>query len=227
MTRATAVPERRRLLRGLYAITPETDDTARLAALVQAALDGGARLVQYRAKRQAAAVRQRQGEALLRLCRERGVPLIINDDVELAASLGAEGVHLGRDDGDPRRVRERLPAAILGVSCYADPARVAAAAQAGADYAGVGSVFASATKPDAARAGLEGLVAARSAAPIPIAAIGGITVTNAAQAVAAGADMIAVLSALFDAPDVAAAARALSRPFTMDASHARTQPAAL
>jgi len=227
MTTATAAPERRRPLRGLYAITPETHDTARLVALVRAALDGGAHLVQYRAKLQDAATRRRQGEALLRLCRERGVPLIINDDVELAASLGADGVHLGREDGDPRRARARLPAAILGVSCYADPARVAAAARAGADYAGVGSIFASATKPEAARAGLDGLAAARLAAPIPIAAIGGITVANAAQAVAAGADMIAVLSALFDAPDVAAAARALSRPFKTDASHARTQPAAL
>lgn len=222
--------EHRARLRGLYAITPETDDDARLVGLVRAALDGGARLVQYRVKRLAARDRLRQAQALLVLCRERQVPLIVNDDVELAVCVGADGVHLGRDDGDPRDLRSRLPGAILGVSCYDDPARVVAAEAAGADYAGIGSVFASSTKPQAARAGLEAILHARRLARLPVAAIGGITAGNVAQAVAAGADMVAVISALFDAPDVTEAARMLSRPFdpeTESDSHVRTQPATL
>ena len=220
--------ERRRLLRGLYAITPETDDLARLLALARCAIDGGARLVQYRAKRLAAHERLCQAGALLALCRERGIPFIVNDDLELALRIGADGVHLGRDDGDPVEARRRLPGAIVGVSCYDDPARAVAAAQAGADYAGIGSVFASSTKPQAVRAGLAALSEARRRASIPIAAIGGITAANAERAVAAGADMLAVVSALFDAPDVAAAARALSRPFDTDTlPHVRTQPATI
>jgi thiamine-phosphate pyrophosphorylase len=221
-------PERGGQLRGLYAITPETADLPRLLEQVRAALDGGARLVQYRAKGLGAAGRLRQAEALLQLCRERGVPLIVNDDLELAIGIAADGVHLGRDDGDPRLARDRLPEAILGVSCYNDPARAVAAAAAGADYVGIGSVFASPTKPQAVHAGLDVLAEARRAARVPVAAIGGITIANAGLAVAAGADMIAVISALFDVPDVAAAARALSRPFATDPErHVRTQPAAV
>ena len=220
--------ERRRLLRGLYAITPETDDLARLVALAQCAIDGGARLVQYRSKRLPAHVRLRQAQALLDLCRSLGVPLIVNDDLELAISIAADGVHLGREDGDPRDARSRLPEAILGVSCYDDPGRATAAAEAGADYVGIGSVFPSATKPLAVRSGLAAIAEAKRCSPVPVAAIGGITPANAAQAVAAGADMLAVISSLFDAPDVTAAARALSRPFDTDPqSHVRTQPAAL
>jgi thiamine-phosphate pyrophosphorylase len=220
--------ERSRQLRGLYAITPETEDLPRLLDMVRAALDGGARLVQYRAKNLGARKRMSQAQALLLLCRERGVPLVVNDDLELAVTLAADGVHLGRDDGDPRKARERLPMAILGVSCYNDPARAAMAAAAGADYVGIGSVFSSPTKPQAVRAPLDVLAEAKRVARIPVAAIGGITIANAGEAVAAGADMIAVLSALFDAPDVAQAARALSRPFATEPErHVRTQPAAL
>lgn len=205
-------------LRGLYAITPEEPDTALLLSLVRAAIDGGAALVQYRAKDAKPALRARQAEALLRLCRERGVPLIVNDDLELAAAIGADGVHLGRDDGDPRAARERMPGTILGVSCYDDPARAQSAALAGADYVGIGAVFPSATKPEAAFAGLSRIADARRRCGLPVAAIGGITPANAARAVAAGADMIAVISALFLAPDVTAAARALSRPFKTELS---------
>lgn len=224
----TSANERRGRLRGLYAVTPEIDDSAALLALVTSAIDGGARLVQYRAKRLSSRVRLRQAAMLVERCRERGVPLIVNDDLELALAVGADGVHLGRDDGDPREARSRLPGGILGVSCYDDVALAVAAAEAGADYAGIGSVFSSATKPRASRAGLALLAQARSQARIPVAAIGGITPGNAPEAVAAGADMLAVISALFGAPDVAAAARALSRPFgTEENAHVRTQPAAL
>ena len=224
----TSATERRWRLRGLYAVTPETDDLARLHRLVSSAIEGGARLVQYRAKRLGPQERLSQAESLLALCRGHGVPLIVNDDLDLAIVVGADGVHLGRGDGDPRDARERFPGAILGVSCYGDVARAVAAAEAGADYAGIGSVFASATKPQAARSGLAALGEARRRAGIAVAAIGGITPRNAAEAVAAGADMLAVISALFDAPDVAAAARALSRPFDTDTdSHVRKKQTAL
>ncbi|MDH5264346.1 MAG: thiamine phosphate synthase [Betaproteobacteria bacterium] len=220
--------ERRRLLRGLYAITPETDDLARLVDLARCAIDGGARLVQYRSKNLPAPVRRRQAQALLDLCRGLGVPLIVNDDLALAIDIAADGIHLGREDGDPRDARSRLPGAILGVSCYDDPGRAIAAAEAGADYVGIGSVFPSATKPLAVRSGLAAIAEAKRCSSIAVAAIGGITPANAAQAVAAGADMLAVISSLFDAPDVTAAARALSRPFDTDSpSHVRTQPATL
>jgi thiamine-phosphate pyrophosphorylase len=220
--------ERRSRLRGLYAITPETGDTAALCDKVAAALDGGARLVQYRAKRLSPRERLAQAGTLLALCRARGAPLVVNDDVELALAIGADGVHLGRDDGDPREARQRLPGAILGVSCYDDPDRAVAAERAGADYVGIGSVFASPTKPAAARAGLAALAQARRRVRVPIAAIGGITAANAAAAIASGADMLAVVSALFDAPDVAQAARALSGSFDTEPDpHVRTQPAAL
>jgi thiamine-phosphate pyrophosphorylase len=214
--------EGRARLRGLYAITPESDDLPRLLALVHAALDGGARLVQYRAKQLAARERMHQAQSLLDLCRARGVPLIVNDDLDLAIALSADGVHLGRDDTDARTARARFPQGILGISCYGEPARAVQAAAAGADYVGIGSVFASSTKPGAVRSGLAALGEARRQARIPVAAIGGITASNAALAVDAGADMIAVISALFDSPDVTATARAFSRIFdTEPESHVR------
>lgn len=200
-------------LRGLYAVTPEMADDARLVDLVTRALDGGARLVQYRAKSLPPAARARQAAALAEACRRRGALFLVNDDAAMARDCGADGVHLGRDDGDPRAVRDRWPEAVLGVSCYDRPDLARAAAQAGADYVGIGSVFTSRVKPGAVRAPLESLAGARAASALPVAAIGGITPANAPLAVAAGADMLAVISALFDSPDVAAAARALSRPF--------------
>lgn len=215
-------------LGGLYAITPEMADTQALLERVEAAIAGGAALVQYRAKAIAAALRTEQAGRLVALCRARGVPLIVNDDVALAEAVCADGVHLGRDDGDARAARARLPRAILGISCYADPARAEAAAALGADYVGIGSVFASRTKPGAMRAALACLAEARRRGGLPVAAIGGITAANAGEAIAAGADMIAVVSALFDAPDIAAAARALSQPFaTRGSSDVRAQPATL
>ena len=225
---ATTRAERAARLRGLYAITPEREDDDGLVALVTQAIAGGARLVQYRAKRLSPHGRARQAAALARTCRQHGVLLIVNDDARLARDCGADGVHLGARDGEPRAVRDAWPEAILGVSCYDRPELARAAAEAGADYVGIGSVFASRVKPGAVRAPLERLAEARAASGLPVAAIGGITADNAPLAVAAGADMIAVISALFDAPDVALAARSLSRPFdTEDFRHVRTQPAAL
>jgi len=204
-------------LRGLYAITPGMADTAALVERVAQALDGGAALVQYRAKDAAPALALEQARRLVALCRARGVPLIVNDSVELALAAGADGVNVGREDAGIAAARAALPRGIVGASCYAMPERARAAAAAGADYVAIGSVFASATKPGAVRASLEHVALARRAGGLPVAAIGGITAGNVAEVAAAGADMAAVISALFDAPDVRTTARALSRPFTAPA----------
>ena len=192
-------------LRGLYAVTPQSADVEKK---VRCALEGGVALLQYRSKTRNRA----QAAAVVRLAREFGVPVIINDDVDLALELGADGAHLGRDDGDLRGARARLAGRLLGASCYSDLGLARAAVQAGADYIAFGSVFASPTKPDAVRAPL---ALFRQAEPlgVPLAAIGGITLDRAPQLVAAGADLLAVLSDLFDAPDIRQRARDYGKLF--------------
>jgi len=200
-------------LEGLYAVTPDSAATADLLLRAGGALSGGAKLVQYRNKSATAELRRQQASALLILCREFGVPLIINDDVTLALEIGADGVHLGREDTDLAAARALLGAEkIIGVSCYNEWERAQQAARAGADYIAFGSVFASSIKP-AGRAPLALLTQARRELGLPIAAIGGINLNNAAQARNAGADMLAVISDLFDAPDIAARAAAYSQLF--------------
>ncbi len=216
-------------LRGLYAITPEARDTAWLAARVAECIDGGAALVQYRAKQAAPGLALEQARLLAKLCRARGVPFIVNDSVELAIAAGAHGVHLGRDDPDVRSARAAFRDAIIGVSCYDDPRLARGAAEAGADYVAIGSVFVSPTKPGARRASLESLAAAAEGSGLPVAAIGGITLENAPRAIASGADMVAVITALFDVADVRAAARSFARLFDACATgneHVREQPRA-
>ena len=199
-------------LRGLYLITPDEPDTGRLLDRVRAVL-GQAALLQYRNKVADAALRQRQMTALLPLCRAAGVPLIANDDADLAVAVGADGVHLGENDGDPAAVRARLGAnAIIGVSCYDDLARARAAAAAGASYIAFGAFFPSTTKPNARRA-TPGLLRDSAALGLPRVAIGGITPDNARDVIAAGADLVAVISGVFDAPDPVAAAAAYRRCF--------------
>lgn len=204
----------RAVLCGLYAITPDDRLLPRLSALVQAALDGGARLVQYRNKQAPAPLRRAQAAELLRICRAYGARLIVNDDVWMAVEIGADGAHVGRGDLDLRTAREALgPKRILGVSCYNDLARVEAAAQAGADYVGIGSMFPSITKPSAVAATTELLGEARRRFGLPVAAIGGITLKNAPQVIAAGADMVAVITDLFDAMDISKRATEFQRLF--------------
>ena len=193
-------------LRGLYAITPQGEDLERKVRL---ALEGSIALLQYRSKRRNRA----QAAAVVRLAREFGVPVIINDDVQLALELGAGGAHLGRDDGDLGRARARLGSRILGASCYNDLALARGAVAIGADYVAFGSMFASPTKPRAARASLALLGDAKTLG-VPLAAIGGITLENAPQLIAAGADLLAVISDLFDAPDIRARAEAYGKLFT-------------
>ena len=198
-------------LRGLYAITPDEADSARLASRVRAALEAsepaGWAALQYRNKAAGPALRLEQARLLGALARARGVPFIVNDDLELAISTGADGVHLGRNDGDLASARRRLPGKLLGVSCYDSLAAARVAVAAGADYVAFGSVFASATKPAAVRAPLALFREAR-ALGVPVVAIGGIRLENAAEVLQAGADALAVISDLFDASDVAARSRA-------------------
>lgn len=203
-------------LRGLYAITSErvVTDPARLLAAVQAALRGGVRLLQYRDKWNPAEVRERQLRLLLPLCRERGVPLIVNDDPGLALRTGADGVHLGAGDaavGDARRLLG--PQAILGATCGNSIERARAAIAAGADYVAFGRFFASTTKPDAPAAEPATLRAARAQLAVPVCAIGGISPDNAAPLIAAGADLIAAIAGVFEAPDIENAARAYAALF--------------
>jgi len=192
-------------LRGLYAITPEGGDVERKTRL---ALEGGIALLQYRQKKRDLDL----ARAIVRLGKEFAVPVIINDDVELALKLGAEGAHIGRDDGDLVTARTRLRGMLLGASCYNDAALARAAVKAGADYVAFGSVFSSPTKPAAVRAPL-GLFAGAKALGVPLAAIGGITLENAAQVIAAGADLLAVISDLFDATDIRQRARDYGKLF--------------
>ena len=199
--------------RGLYLITPDEPDTARLLARVAGPLAAGAALLQYRNKGADAALRREQATALLPLCRAAGVPLLINDDWMLAAELGADGAHLGEDDGELAQARKTLgPSAILGASCYTQIGLAEAAAAAGASYLAFGAFFPSGTKPLARRAETP-LLRASAALGLPRVAIGGITPDNGGLLVAAGADLLAVIGGVFDAPDPAAAARAYARCF--------------
>jgi thiamine-phosphate pyrophosphorylase len=218
MSRAQARPERWVVshagFRGLYAVTPDEPDIGLLARQVSKALAGGARIVQYRNKSASAALRREQGAALLALCREAHIPLIINDDLDLARGIGADGLHLGREDISIAAARAQLGKdGVLGASCYDRLELAVAARQAGADYVAFGSAFPSATKPGAGRAPLSLYREARARLDSPIVAIGGITIENAHAVIEAGADAVAVISALFDAPDIEAAARRFSRLF--------------
>jgi thiamine-phosphate pyrophosphorylase len=221
--------ERAPRLRGLYAITPEMADTDALCAKVSRSLVGGAAIVQYRAKRASTGIALEQAMRIAALCRASGALFIVNDSIDLARACGADGVHVGRDDAGVGEARRALPGAIIGASCYDDPAKAQAAARAGADYVAIGSVFASLTKPTARRAPLDRISEAARLSGLPVAAIGGIDLSNAREARDAGADMLAVISAVFDAADPEAAARAFARLYETPAParDARTQPRAV
>lgn len=202
-------------IKGLYAVTPDIADTALLLCKVEAALAGGARLLQYRNKTADAALRLAQASALRNLCQRYAATFIVNDHVALAAATDADGVHVGREDAAVAKARAELgPDKIIGASCYGDIARAAAAIAEGADHIAFGSFFASPTKPGAPRATLALLGQARLQFTVPIVAIGGINLENAAAVIGAGADAVAVISALFDAPDITATARKFRNLFT-------------
>lgn len=205
---------------GLYAITPECADTESLVQQVKQALSGGAHLVQYRNKGDDAALRHEQASELLALCRHFHVPLIINDDIRLTDLTGADGVHLGKDDGSVREARLILgPDKIIGVSCYNDLQRALDAEDQGANYVAFGGFFPSPTKPDAAAAPLTLLHEAKRSLNIPVVAIGGITANNVNPLIEAGTDAVAVISSLFDSEDIGAAASRFAVIFEKSIHH--------
>jgi thiamine-phosphate pyrophosphorylase len=192
----------------LYAVTPDTSDTTRLAAMVEAAIAGGASAIQYRNKTAASALRAEQAARLARVCAGGGALLIVNDDVTLARAVGAHGVHLGEDDAPVASVRALVGEKLLiGASCYNDFSRARRLKAEGADYVAFGSFFPSQVKPDARRAALSVLAQARTLG-VPVVAIGGITADNARTVIESGADAVAVISAVFGDDDPAAVTRA-------------------
>jgi len=201
-------------LRGLYAITPECADRALLLQQVEAALQGGCRILQYRDKLSAPAERVSRARALGNLSRRFDTCFLINDDLALAVLVEADGVHLGQEDGNLVAARAILgPDKVLGASCYADFSAAEAAQRAGADYVAFGAVYPSLTKPNARPAPVDLFFRAKTTLTVPSCAIGGITLDNAPPLIAAGADMLAVITDLFSASDIAARATAYQKLF--------------
>ncbi len=202
----------RNRLRGLYVLTDTLQFTRdALVRTVADAIAGGARIVQYRDKSDDTERRLAEASALRSLTLEHEVLFLINDDLDLAEAVAADGVHLGREDGAIGAARARLGSeAIIGASCYNSFELARDAAQAGADYVAFGSFFPSSTKPEAVPAGLELLTRAKQELSVPVCAIGGITKETAPVLITAGADMLAVISAVFSATDIEAAARDFS-----------------
>jgi thiamine-phosphate pyrophosphorylase len=219
-------------LRGLYAITPDCTDGITLLANVEAALAGGCRIVQFRDKLNNPTERVARARALRDLTRRFAARLLINDDLALAFLIDADGVHLGKDDGNLRLARAMLgPDKILGASCYADFPAAEKATAAGADYVAFGAVYPSPTKPAATPATVDLFFQAKTRLTAPhrnstrataSCAIGGITLSNAAPLIKAGADLLAVITDLFstpaDLPGITARATAYQHLF--EESHA-------
>ncbi|CAG9934218.1 thiamine phosphate synthase [Candidatus Nitrotoga arctica] len=202
------------VIKGVYAITPDCADTTDLLHRVRLALAGEVRVLQYRNKSANTAQRLEQAHALRKLTREFTIPFIVNDDAQLAAQVDADGVHLGIADGSVDTARATLGIhKIIGVSCYNRLSLAQNAVHAGADYVAFGAFFPSTIKPNAEVADIELLQQARAELPIPLVAIGGITLNNAASLVHAGADALAVISALFAAEDITVTAKKLSTLF--------------
>ena len=203
-------------LRGLYAITDSELLKGRLLPYVEAALKGGATLLQYRDKSSDDARRLREAETLRELCNRYGAALIINDDAELAARLGV-GLHLGQGDGSLSAARALLGRqAIIGGTCHAQLELAEAAAKEGVSYVAFGRFFNSTTKPGAPSADIALLAAAKAKVNLPIVAIGGVTLDNAPALIAHGASMVAVVHGLFgadSAAEVERRARAFSELF--------------
>jgi len=202
-------------LTGLYAITDENlIPPDRFEQSVEQALKGGARIIQYRDKSDDTVKRQQQAKQLKDLCHRYNALCIINDDIDLCLNVAADGVHLGKDDGDITQARKRLGEnIIIGVSCYNQLTLAQQAENDGADYVAFGAIFPSSTKPLAKTAGLGILQQAKSQIKVPICAIGGIDTTNAKQTVESGADMLAVISSLFAQEDICGTAKQLSQHF--------------
>jgi len=205
--------------RGLYLVTPDWDDTQRLVAASRAAILGGARVLQYRHKSANAALKLAQAEALRTLTRELGVHLIINDDLQLALAVEADGLHIGRDDGDLAALKAASGGRLaIGVSCYGDFSRAQAAHAAGADYVAFGAMHASPTKPHAPLAPASLISPAKAELGARVACIGGITAENAAPLIQAGADWVAVITDIYQAADPQAQAARFDALFSSQPS---------
>lgn len=202
------------MIKGLYALTPDSTDTDDLLRRVRLALAGGVQVLQYRNKTSDSALQKKQAQALRDICGEFGVAFIVNDNAQLAKLVDADGVHLGAKDGEIKAVRALLGYdKLIGVSCYNRLELARDAVTAGADYVAFGAFFSSTVKPDAVVSTVDLLRNARSELSIPIVAIGGITAENGAVLVAAGADALAVISAVFDAADIQLATQNLNKLF--------------
>jgi thiamine-phosphate pyrophosphorylase len=181
---------------------------------VELSILGGAHLIQYRDKSSDPVKRQNEASALNNLCQSYNVAFIINDDVELALSTGAAGVHLGQSDGELKDARDRLGNdAIIGITCHDSLPLAEKAEQQGADYVAFGAFFPSKTKPNAKPAPLELMQLAKQKLTLPVVAIGGISVDNASKIIAAGADMVAVIHALYAQNDIKATAQQFHQQF--------------
>jgi thiamine-phosphate pyrophosphorylase len=202
------------IIKGLYAITPDSADLNTLIQKTQLAIEGGAFMVQYRSKIQDRDVKMQQCAAILRLCRDYKIPCIVNDDVDMCRILEADGVHLGEKDDNIAEVRRILGEdAIIGSSCYDQLNRAKQAQKEGASYVAFGAMFETSTKPNAPRATLELLREAKSQIQIPIVAIGGITVNNAHDVIKTGIDAIAVITSLFEAKTIKGTAETFVKMF--------------
>lgn len=198
-------------IKGLYAITPDELDTAKLLHKVRLVLQGGARVLQYRNKLADEELRLVQATALRELTREFCAIFIVNDDAKLAQHVDADGVHIGGDDGSVAAARDLLGAnKLIGVSCYNRLELARQAVKDGADYVAFGAFFASSVKPEAVVASVDLLRQARCEIALPIVAIGGITLGNGARLLVAGAQALAVISAVFSARDIVQTAREFS-----------------
>lgn len=190
-------------LKGLYTITDSVlIPEKRFFAMVQKALDGGARIIQFRDKRKPDNAMLEKASALLRLCESYNAVFIVNDHVELAVRAGAHGLHIGEEDADFTHARNSMKDGIIGVSCYNSIDRAVKMEQKGADYVAFGSFFPSPVKPEARRTDIKILSRARQLVTIPVCAIGGITAENAGMLVQEGADMVAVITDIWTAPDI-------------------------
>jgi len=200
----------------LYLLTNHDNKTQeKLFDDVELALSGGVKILQYRDKSDDQEKRLREASGLKKLTQRYRAMLIINDDINLARNVEADGVHLGQDDGDIATARQKLgEQAIIGVSCYNDLARARQAAKANASYLAFGRFFPSRTKPNAKPADTMLIAEARQFTDLPIVAIGGITPENAQPLVKAGVNMIAVIDAVFGQADIAQAIEQFNRTLT-------------
>nr|WP_314547335.1 thiamine phosphate synthase [uncultured Massilia sp.] len=201
-------------MRGLYLVTPDWSDTERLLDATARALDGGVALVQYRNKTASPAQRREQASALLRLCRGRARPFIVNDHVALAMELDADGVHVGGTDAPVRAVRAALgPDKIVGTSCYGELALAEAAQDAGASYVAFGGFYPSVVKQYAVTTAPSTVALAKERLRVPVVVIGGMTVENARPLVGHGADLVAAISSVYRAEDPEGVAREFAALF--------------